>query len=383
MTYSIPYIFVLIIFSICAFYYDHVDDDNSKKWVNIVSSFVFFVFFAFRGYVYTDWLSYTEYLDRIDWDELLNWDPLNSKSFEPGFALLTLVCKTVLNDYSFLVFVCTLIDSVLFFRFLRYRKVDNMALAFMLFFTFEGLVIMFNLLRNAISMFIFMNALQYIEKRMPLKYFSLCFLALMFHMSAVIFFPLYFFLHKKLNRWAFLGVAMTCVLFFLSHISIVTMIVRVLGLEGLFGGKVEVYTEYITSSRELSITGLLENLGIVAFVFMYYDEILEKHENHVIIINSLLMFLVMYFVFAEFKTLSSRLSILFYYSYWILWVDVVHVLYLKNNRILLSVLLFLYCSFITIRNIGTPCQEYDNILFGSKSYQERVTILRRTYQEDE
>lgn len=374
---------LLIAFGVCAFFYDHLEDERRKNWLNIGAVALFFIFFAFRGYLYTDWLSYTEYLNRVGWDELLHWDPLNSQSFEPGFALLALTCKSVFNNYPFLVFVCTVIDTVLFIRFLKYRKVDNLALAFMLFFTFEGLVIMFNLLRNAISMFILMNALQYIEKREPLKYFALCLLALMFHMSAIIFFPLYFFLHIKFSKWVFLGVSVFCVLFFLSNISIVTAMVKMLGLEGMFGGKVEAYTEYITSARAISVTGLIENLGIVAFVFLYYDEITEKYENHVVIINSLLLFLVMYFMFAEFKTLSSRLATLFYYSYWILWIDVIHVLYLKNNRLLLSSALFIYCAFITVRNIGTPCQEYDNFLFGTKSMEERRTILRRTYQEDE
>lgn len=383
MAYSFPYLLLLIVFGVCAFFYDHIEDEKTKKKLNIGAVALFFFFFAFRGYLYTDWLSYTEYLNRVGWDELAHWDPMNSKSFEPGFALLTLICKSIFNNYFFLVFVCVTIDTILFVRFLKYRKVDNLALAFMLFITFEGLVIMFNLLRNAISMFILMNALQYIEKRKMLKYFSLCFLALMFHMSAIIFFPLYFFLHKKLNKWVFLGISVFCVLFFLSKISIVTSLVKVLGMEGMFGGKIDSYTEYITSARAISVTGLLENFGIVAFVFMYYDEITEKFESHVVIINSLLLFLVMYFVFAEFKTLSSRLATLFYYSYWILWIDVIHVLYIKNNRILLSSALFLYCAFITLRNISVPAQEYDNLLFGIKSYQERVTLLRRTYQEDD
>lgn len=118
-------------------------------------------------------------------------------------------------------------------------------------------------------------------------------------------------------------------------------------------------------------------------VMLYYDEILAKHRGHAVIVNSLLMYLFMYYVLAEFKTMSDRFAMLFSYSFWILWIDFIHLLYLKNNRILLSTVLYLYCAFILVRTIGTPAQEYDNLLFGAKSMQERQTILHRTYEEDE
>lgn len=374
---------MLTFFGVCAAFHDKMENADTKKKINIGVVCVFFIFFAFRGYLYTDWTTYMDYLNRIEWKDLLSWNPIDSKSFEPGFALLALSCKSIYNSYPLLVFVCTCIDTLLFLRFLRRREIDNVAFAFMLFITFEGLSIMFNLMRNAISIFILMNALEYIESRKPLKYYALCFVALMFHMSSLVFLPLYFFLHKKFNRWVYLGLTMACLAFFLSKISLVSTAVGLLGLEGMFGGKVEAYTEYMTSSRTLGITNLLEIYGLVFLVFLYYEEITERFPNHVVILNCLGMFLVMFFVFAEFKTLSSRLATLFYFSFWILWIDVLRVLYIKNNKVLLSLLLFLYCTFLTIRNVSTPCQEYDNLLFGGKSYQERQVILNRTYEEDE
>lgn len=382
MIYSIPYLLLLTVFALCAFFYDNIEDKRQESWINMGVIVLFYVFFAFRGYLYTDWVSYVNYFDYVEWDDLLSWDPFNSKSFEPGFALLTLVCKSIYNNYFFLVAVCTTIDTIFFVKFLKYREINNLALIFMLFCTFDGLGIMFNILRNAISIFMMMYALQYIEKRKPMHYFTFCFIGFLFHSSTLVFVPLYFFLHRKLNKWVFIGIAVFCLLFFISNISIVVSIISLLGMEGMFGGKIETYTEFITSSRSLSLLGILDTFSIAVFVFMYYDKLTEKFKNHIVIINSLLLFLIMYYMLAEFKVLSGRLATLFYYSHWVLWSDIVHIMYYKNNRILLSIILYMYCSFYITRTITRPCQEYDNLLFGTKSYQERVTIIRRTYKED-
>lgn len=382
MTYAIPYLILLTFYAVLAFFYDSLDDPQRKKQITIVSVLVFFIFFAFRGYLYTDWISYVKYLENVEWDNVVNFEVKDTDVKEPGFALLAMLCKTIYDDYFFLVFVCTTIDTILFVRFLHRRGVDNIPLAFMLFITFEGLGIMFNLLRNAMTMFLFMNALEYIEKRKPIQYFSICLLALSIHMSSLMYFPLYLFLHRKLNRWIFLGVFFGCFLFYLSNSSIVMALVKILGLEDSMGSKVEVYTEFYSASRTLSITGTIEKMGLATLVFLYYDDIIARFKGRVVVINSLLIYFVLFYMLAEFSTLSYRFSMLFLFSYWILWGDIIKIFYVKNNRRIISTLLFLYCFYVTMLAINTPCQEYDNILFGAKSYQERVTILNRTYEED-
>lgn len=204
MTYSFPYLLLLTFFALLAVLYDHTEDETTHKRINMGALAVFFVFFAFRGYVYTDWQNYESLLGRVEWSYLFCLFDSDSKEMvEPGFVALCMICKSIHESYPLLVCVCMLINTALFLRFLRQRHIENLALAFMLFITFQGLTIMFNLLRNAISMFLFMNAIQYIEKRKPLPYFALCVAALMFHMSSAVFFPLYFFLDRRLNRWVY------------------------------------------------------------------------------------------------------------------------------------------------------------------------------------
>ena len=50
--------------------------------------------------------------------------------------------------------------------------------------------------------------------------------------------------------------------------------------------------------------------------------------------------------------------------------------------IILAILLFLYCSYVTFRGYPSPIQEYDNLLFGGKDQQERLKILNKTYKDE-
>ncbi len=382
MAYSIPYIILLTLFALCAFAYEYTDDKRRQMIFTMVAFGGFYVFFAFRGYVYTDWMSYAQILKELEWGDFFNVvdEKQTAVIHEPGFTLLCLICKSIVNEYAFLVFVITTIDTFLFLRFLRHWNIKNKPLVLMLFISFEGISIMFNLLRNQIAIFIFLNALEFLRDRKPLRYFLLCTIALSFHLSSILYFPLYFFLHRKINKWVYIGAFCAFFLFYISNISIALTLIKILGLEGILGDKAEFYTEILTSSRQFSPTGTLEKFSLVILVFLYYESLCEKGKH--ILINSSLIYFFFYFVFAEFKDFSSRLAILFVFSYWILWTELLTYLKIPNNRKIFATLLFLYCFYITLRAYPSPIQEYDNLLFGGKNKQERLKILNKTYEEE-
>ena len=387
MTYSLPYIFVLLVFAILSTIYaqrqENKEDALLCSCVTTGSIIVFFVFFAFRGYVYSDWLSYSESFKNAAWEDVFNIT--NEKStaviHEPGFTALMCFCSLFSREYSFLVFVVTTIDTILFIRFLKRWHVDNIPFALMLFFTFEGVGLMFNALRNQLAIFIFMNALEYVEQKKPLKYFSICFISLCFHSSAIFYFPLYFFLNRKLNKWLFLALILGFFAFYISQISIVLAIIKIMGVEGELGEKEEFYTESLTTARALSPTGTLEKLGLTLLIFLYYEK-LTKDKTNVILVNSLILCYFFYYVFGEFRELSSRLSLLFEYSYWVIWIKMIDVLAIQNNKRLFGGIFFLYCLYVTALAYKTPIQEYDNLLFGGKSQSERMKIYNKTVEDE-
>ena len=383
MAYSAPYILLLVILGISSFFYEKAKDKENKLLITLFAIFAFYIFFAFRGYVYSDWTSYSEAFKNVEWEDILNITnkKRNAVIHEPGFTALMCVCSLVTREYAFLVIVITTIDLVLFLRFLKRWNVSNISFALMLFFTFEGVILMFDTLRNQLAIFIFINALEYIYKKKPLKYFFICFLALCFHSSALVYFPLYFFLDKKLNKWVFLGLILGFFLFYISQISIVLTFLSILGGEGVLGEKAEFYTEFFTASRAISPTGTIEKFVLTTLLFLYYGKLTQDKTN-VILINSLILCYFFYYMFGEFKTLSNRLAILFEYPYWILWIRLMAQFEIQNNRRLLGGFIFLYCLYATTFSYNMPIQEYDNLLFGAKSQAERAKIFYKTAEDE-
>ena len=381
MEYSIPYLSILIYFGASAFFFGHTENRAKQQHIVLLSILVLYVFFAFRGYVYSDWTSYAELLRDVEWDDVFRITDPHQKAVvrEPGFTILCVLCKSITSEFAFLVIVITTIDTALFCHFLKQWDIRNLPFVFILFITFDGISIMFNLYRNQIAIFIFLNSLTYLIQRKPLPYFALCLLALSFHLSSIVYFPLYFFLDKKINKWLFLGQSLGFIAFYFAKISVVMSFVKLFGADGALGEKAAFYTEALTSSRAFSLTGTIEKVGLTALIFLYYKELTELKNRH-IIINCVLIYFFFYYVFAEFQDLSSRLAILFEFSYWIIWIDLVSVLLLRNNKKLLAGTLFLYCFYINLMAYNQPIQQYDNLLFGGMSQQERLRIMNRTFK---
>ncbi len=383
MTYSIPYIILLTLFGLCAFLYEKTENEEKRQHITLFSITLFFLFFAFRGYIYSDWVIYSESFKYVEWEDIFSITNTKTKAVihEPGFTALMWLCSLVTREYAFLVIIITTIDTFLFVRFLRRWNVKNIAFAFMLFITFGGIGLMFNALRNQLAIFIFLNALEYIYEKKALRYFSLCFLALCFHASSIIFFPLYFFLGRKINKWVFLSLFIGFFLFYISQISILQIIISATGMGGALGEKATLYTETYATARALSPTGTLEKMGLTLLVFLYYGKMTED-KTTILLINSLILYYFFYYVFGEFRELSSRLSLIFGYSYWVLWIRLMRVFSIQNNRRLYGGIFFLYCLYVTSLAYKLPIQEYDNLLLGGKSQTERMKIFYKTYEDD-
>jgi hypothetical protein len=379
MIYAIPYLLLIFFLGGVAFLYDKTENDIHKQYIVIASVVIFFIFFGLRGFILSDWIIYYPFFYECSFGDIFNYTLGSQVCFEPGFILLTLICKWIFCDYHFFVFICTLIDTILLLNFLR-RRTSNIPLALMIYLVFEGLVLSTNLMRNSIAIFIFLNALDYLERRKPLQYFLLCLLALSFHFSSIIYFPLYFFFHKTCNKWIYAVIFAACNIIYLFHVSIILNFITALGIDEQFSAKVRAYTEYYNEGTGLSI-GYLERLFTGILVFIYYNKLIELRKGNGVYINGLIAYFIMFFFFSEFQVLSKRFANLFAYGYWIVWIDLISCFAIENNKKLFQTFVFLYCLLRMVGSANLPDFNYDNLLFGIKSYQERLYIHNRTFKE--
>ena len=132
MEYSIPYLSILIYFGASAFFFEHTENRAKQQHIVLLSILVLYVFFAFRGYVYSDWTSYAELLRDVEWDDVFRITDPHQKAVvrEPGFTILCVLCKSITSEFAFLVIVITTIDTALFCHFLKQWDIRNLPFVF-------------------------------------------------------------------------------------------------------------------------------------------------------------------------------------------------------------------------------------------------------------
>ena len=197
MGYSTPYIIlniVLLILSVLSFI---LKKNFSHKILAFLSMIVFVVFFSFRGYVQTDTLNYFELF--VSLPNILDGVPYNP-SYDTGFVLYMSLIKSLGFNYNHFIAISSFIDLILLtILFRRYFSYKYYALYLYLFLIFTGIEYEFNLMRNIKAVLLFFLSIKYIDSRQFGKFLILNLIAISFHWSSIIFFPLYFILHKEFS----------------------------------------------------------------------------------------------------------------------------------------------------------------------------------------
>ena len=380
MQYSIPYILLVCVFGVAAIYHDYANDETSKHRTDVFCVLVFVFFFGLRGYVFDDWINYAEIFRKIDLQHI--GMTIEKSTVEPGFLLLNALCKSIIDNYHVFVMACTLLNLWLMLRFFS-RYVQNLPLALMCYVCMGGLIISINLMRNSIAIFLFLNVIHLIQERKAWPYFGVCLLAMTFHYSAIVYFPLYFFLHRRLNKWVYLVIFLGANIILLMHISLLHYLVDIIAGSISKGLQmhIDAYMERATNEGFRISIGYLERLFTGLLVFFFMDKLYERRQENRLFVNSILLYYMMFFLFSEFDEVSIRMSYLFVVSYWIIWPELVSCFTIENNRRLFSAFLYIYCIMKIIGSTNFITAKYDNLLFGIDSYQERLYIHNRNSKD--
>lgn len=381
MTYSLPYILFVAFLGFSALLFDNLnkEKDALKRYIVVCTTIIaFFIFIGFRGFILSDWIIYYDYFYSCSFNDITNYSLGQVSSIEPGYTILNLLCKAIFKNYFFFQIVCSFINLVLLLRFFN-NKVENIPLALMIFFTFEGLELSTNLMRNYMAILIFLNSIEFLKQRKPIPYFLMCIFAVSFHTSALLYIPLYFFFNKSCNKWVYLSIFILCNIIFIFHVSIVANLLSIINPTGLFTDKIVAYTEVYKQSNIISI-GYIERLFTGILIFLYFNKLKEVRKDNAIYINGIIAYFIMYFFFSEFQVLSKRFAILFAFGYWIIWIDLIKCFAINNNRRLFKAFILIYCIMRMYGTAVLPDFKYENILFGHSSYQERLYIHNKTFE---
>lgn len=369
--YAVPYL--VVFFILCYLYHRERKQDKSAGRIAFI---VLLFFVGLRGHVYSDYASYYPFFEDLptifDW----NLDFLESENFEVGFVLYSSFIKTLFPNYFCWVFINTLIDLLVFcYIFRKYSA--SVVLSFIALMTFMGLSIEFNLYRNSKALVFFLLSIPYLQKRKILAYMLLNILGSLFHISSLLYVPMYFVLTKQFPKVLIWGAFITVNILLFCQISIasklVELVTSLLGMERL----TLKLTNYLLTAEEQGITlGYLERTFSFILFALFYNRLVVDRECNKIFLNSFFFYYILLLLFSDVAVFATRIPLLFVFSYWLLYPNTLSVIQKKGNRYILFSLFFVLCFFEISRN-NHIMKMYDNLLWGILPYEERLVIFER------
>lgn len=378
---ALPYLLLVGLYGFLACVRHNSTSERTRLYIDMGSVAVFVFFFGFRGFIMYDWSTYYPvFMNLPDFHTLFTL-PLNKWPWEIGFTLLGTTCHSLFPDWSFFVLVCCLINTTLLVRFLKQYDI-SLPLGLMIYLCMNGIIMSTDLMRNSIAILIFANAIPYLRDRRPLPYFALCVVSALFHYSGWVFLPFYFFLHRRINKWILLSIFIVACGVYAFHISIYKSLVILFSdyLGDYARWYLNIYTKMDQQATIISI-GFLERLFTGIITFLYIDKLRSLRPDSDIFINSLYLCLYLFLFFSEFRTIGLRTSILFSVGYWVIWIDLIRCFYYQNNRHLYIAFVAVYCLLKTYSSNTDAVNRYENILFDSMNYNERLIYFRQHFND--
>ena len=386
-TYSIPY--VLFFICICVLSIPLIEKNRESllyQHINFIqlSIFIslFIVFFGLRGYIYTDWASYYSFYQNCpslldNQYEIKKF--INNTSWESGFVIYTIICKTISADYFFFQFISFTIDFIALFLIFKKLIPRHIMLGFIIFILFGGLSIEINLLRNSKSIICFMLSLKYIESKSIFKFFALNIFGCLFHITSLLYLPLYFILNKTIPKKLLIILFITGNIVYLFEIE---WFRQILLLTSSFAPSrleylIEVYLSNKLYSSSYGLTlGFLERFISFLLIYKFSTSLCNIQKVNKIYINSFFIYLFIFLYFSEMTILLERIALLFVFSYWILFPQVFALLSKTHKKIFFTALFYYGIAKLVMghHNIITL---YDNVLFSYKSFSERLFLLTK------
>lgn len=380
---ALPYILLVLFCGVLAGLRYRMEQDKEKVLlIDVLCVLGFVWFFGFRGFIFYDWVNYYPEFQALPDFKTLSTINVSKWTWEPGFMLIALFCKSIYNSFQFFVFVTCCINVVLLVRFLK-RYNANLPLGIMIYLATTGIVLSTDLMRNSITILLFANALPFIVKKKPFHYFAICLLCFTVHTSSLVFFPLYFILNRRVDKRILLVLFAISNVIYVGHIPILKSFIM-LFVDLLMPSTklwVEQYLSMDNTPNSFLSIGYIERLLSGGLLFAYMDKLRTMRKGNDIFINSMMLYLCLFLCLSEFRTISIRCSTIFSYAYWVLWIDFIYCFTIKNNRRLFVGFLVVYSIAKTIGNCHSYLATYYNVLLEDHTYTERLLNFRKHFND--
>lgn len=352
-------------------------NERKKHMLFVFSIILLIEFLGLRGFIGWDWWAYYPSYNNLP----------NGFNYEIGYEIWSNIFYKIGLSYHHFTFINTVADIlILAYVLKKYSKYPIFSM--FLFLAVQGLSFEVDLLRNAKAVLLFIISIQFIKERKLIPFLILNILGMTFHMSSVIYLPMYFILNRNYSRKIVLPLIILGNIYYLFDTKLFIHILEYMSsvLPAAVGGKITSYLSIIPQNYKLPV-GTLYFERLVTFIMVFF--FLHKEKNHrekenpysLIMENSFYIFYLIFLFTSEFFIASTRIGILFIYANWFLWGDIIE--NLRDTKIKAAVFLIavliggnrIYNHFDF--NGNKILYRYENIITDHKSYEEKMKDLGR------
>ena len=352
--------------------------NERKKHMLFVFSIILLIgFLGLRGFIGWDWWAYYPSYNNLP----------GGFNYEIGYEIWSNIFYKIGLSYHHFTFINTVADIlILAYVLKKYSKYPIFSM--FLFLAVQGLSFEVDLLRNAKAVLLFIISIQFIKERKIIPFLILNILGMTFHISSIIYLPMYFILNRNYSRKIILPLIILGNIYYIFDTKLFIHILEYMSsvLPAAVGGKITSYLSIIPQNYKLPIGTLyFERLVtfIMVFFFLHKEKGSREKENpySLIMENSFYIFYLIFLFTSEFFIASTRIGILFIYANWFLWGDIIE--NLRNTKTKVAVFLIavliggnrIYNHFDFNGNKILYC--YENIITDHKSYEEKMKDLGR------
>jgi hypothetical protein len=293
-----------------------------------------------------DWDVYGQFLEKVTpiCEFVSSGKTGSSRHFEFGYFLLCSIFKQLGLGIQVLFFVIALFDITLIAKALKHYT-KYVVTGLFVYYSLLYLTLEFSLIRQAIAASICFYAFKYVPEKKMFKYFLLIFLAFLFHMSALIMLPLYFFFKVRFSSiFLIIVVCLGCLIMLFQITWINRALLFVVGLLGEDSlRKVVIYTtnKVYNVNRGIGI-GFFLNLFLF-ILFLWKRKRFEEKAYGNLFLNVFMVNIIVYYYMYEFIEISVRFRLYYMLSLVVLFPHLLETCPKLINRMVLSIVLVLYC----------------------------------------
>ena len=274
------------------------------------------VFIGLRYKVGADWLQYYTYYNNVEDLSTIIFDSKNATYFyehnwEPAFKFLCAMAKSSGISFEVLLLLITLFNLYSLDKFLR-RYLSNDACIFLVLLLALNMLREFDVLRQSLAFYIMLFAYKYINKSFP-KYLAICLLAATFHMSALIFLPIYPFFKLKVTRTLLVSVLVFFLLNLILKLKFLTMIITLIekvipsGITGVVLHQVRLYLVELPVYSNINLVTILYLLLLITLI-VYFEKAKKMDSKF---ISVFVICIVVNVLFSEIGEIQSRFAYFF------------------------------------------------------------------------